>query len=119
MGLIYLKRSILFLLRTSQTEKKHSYEYHYITRIVEYDFAPYQPEQQTSVAGVDTYQFSHKDDWIAGFNPEKGNVTYLDPFIAKGTSHSLSSFEEEIYNLKEGRYIFENGKFIYVGSPKY
>ena len=34
-------------------------------------------------------------------------------------TEELSSFEEEIYNLPEGRYIFESVRFVNVGNPKY
>ena len=85
-------------------------------RIAEYDFAPFQPSSQNAVYGVDTYQYSHHDDLVAGANKIKG-ASYHDSYYVWGRTktipaHDISSFLNEISNLPEGRYIVENGKII-------
>ena len=77
--------------------------------ISEYDFAPYQPKSQSAVKGVDTYQYSHVHDIIAGSSPIKG-AHYMPTSKATNKKHSLGDFTEYINSLQEGRYKFINGK---------
>jgi RHS repeat-associated protein len=67
-------------------------------RIVEYDFAPFQPNQQKSVDGVTTYQYSHKRDQIAGADKIQG-AFYMHTSDKKGKDHSISSFLEYVNTL--------------------
>ena len=78
--------------------------------LVEYDFAPYQPEDQEAVKGVDTYQYSHHYDGIAYDRKIKGaqyNISY-----DKDKGHSISDFISYISQLPEGEYEVVNGQIV-------
>ena len=77
-------------------------------RISEYDFAPFEPTMQKAVTGVDTYQYSHKNDWIAGSKKIEG-AHYMKTSESKKDGHSINSFWQYIFNLPEGTYIFVDG----------
>ena len=63
--------------------------------IAEYDFAPFQSSLQKTVNGVDTYQYSHISDKIAGNDPIKG-ANIMETSDTK--KHSLVDFYEYILN---------------------
>ena len=77
----------------------------------EADFAPYQPTQQKTVAGVDTYQFSHNKDRVAGKDRMEG-ATYMDTNEDEEQKHGISTFINQIQNLPQGTYKIENGRTV-------
>ena len=84
--------------------------------VSEYDFASFQPEYQEAIEGVDTYQYAHYDDIVAGSEKFKG-ATYSSSFAGPMFSlsadpHSLETFKNDIESLPSGRYVFINGKPI-------
>ena len=79
-------------------------------KLVEYDFAPFQPDEQKSVKGVDTYQYSHHYDRIAHDRMIEGahyNTSY-DP----NKGHTISDFLGYISQLPEGHYEVINGNIV-------
>ena len=79
--------------------------------ITEYDFAPFEPSFQEAVNGVDTYQYSHKYDRIAGSKPIEG-AHFMETSSSMKDGHPISNFWQYIKNLPEGRYRFEQGRLI-------
>lgn len=77
----------------------------------EADFAPFQPEYQKAVDGIDTYQYSHSKDPVAG-NKKMPGAEYKNTSSDKDQGHSINSFYEQINNLATGKYKVENGKII-------
>jgi len=80
-------------------------------QIVEYDFAPFEPWSQKAIDGVDTYQYSHSNDFIAfdsSINGAKHMKTENTGNIL--SSHFISSFIQYISQLPEGTYKIEDGK---------
>lgn len=87
--------------------------------IDEYDIAPYQTNMQKAVIGVNTYQWSHVHDKIAGNTLIKGAVRMTDNYTGTDwyKSHTIDSYEQsniinQIMSLPQGTYIFRNGEFI-------
>jgi len=79
--------------------------------ISEYDFAPFQPLTQKSVEGVDTYQYSHLFDFVAGnFDVQGATQMPTKSHINKG--HSIHDFYEYIKTLPEGKYRIVNGEIV-------
>lgn len=78
-------------------------------KIFEYDFAPYQPEQQKAVNGVETFQYSHVNDLFAGNNKISG-AHYMQTKNDENHRHSISSFLEYVSRLPEGKYEVEKGQ---------
>lgn len=78
-------------------------------KIFEYDFAPYQPEQQKAVNGVETFQYSHVNDLLAGNNKISG-AHYMQTKNDENHRHSISSFLEYVSRLPEGKYEVEKGQ---------
>lgn len=78
----------------------------------EADFAPFQPTKQEAVKGVRTLQYSHSEDWIARNEKMKG-AEYEDTSSDKNQTHSIADFMNQIQNLPEGKYKFENGKIVF------
>jgi hypothetical protein len=97
-----------FVQALTDYAKKHPVESEGL-KITEYDFAPFQPEHQTAVNGVDTYQYSHKNDKIAGNRKVKGAHMMNTSNIG---DHSLKTFIQYVWSLPEGMYSFHNGQFI-------
>lgn len=81
--------------------------------ISEYDFAPFQPASQKAVEGVDTYQYSHKYDKIAG-NQKIEGAHYMTTSDSKFDGHQISAYLQYILSLPEGKYVYKNGKPIQV-----
>ena len=82
--------------------------------ISEYDFAPFEPTLQKAVKGVDTYQYSHTNDLIAGYQKIKG-AHFTKKHYSKGnglTSHYISSFIKYIKELPEGKYKVKDGEIV-------
>lgn len=79
--------------------------------VSEYDFAPYEPLFQSAVKGVDTYQYSHKGDKIAG-NKRISGAKYMKTSDDEEKGHSISDFIEYISTLPQGHYKFENGIIV-------
>ena len=77
----------------------------------EYDFAPYQPGSQTAIEGVDTYQYSHKKDNIAGNTPIR-DAKQMDTYSDEKRRHSIEDFFDYIKALPEGSYKIEDGKIV-------
>jgi hypothetical protein len=77
----------------------------------EADFAPYQPTKQQAVDGIDTYQFSHSKDGVAG-NKKMEGTKYMDTSSDKNQTHWIQDFTNQIQNLPEGKYKIENGKLV-------
>jgi len=65
-------------------------------KMVEYDFAPFQPESQRAVRGVTTYQYSNSDDWIGTDNHISGAKIMN---TNKEGGHSIDSFSKYIPEL--------------------
>ncbi|MDO5527071.1 MAG: RHS repeat-associated core domain-containing protein [Prevotella sp.] len=87
--------------------------------IDEYDLAPYQTNMQQAVWGVNTYQWSHVHDKIAGNSLIRGAVRMTDNYMGTDwyKSHTIDSYEQsniinQIMSLPQGVYIFSNGEFI-------
>jgi len=78
----------------------------------EADFAPFQPTKQTAVKNVDTYQFSHNKDYIAGNKNIKG-AKMIDTSSDENQGHSISSFLQQIMNLPQGSYKIEENQIIH------
>jgi RHS repeat-associated protein len=68
--------------------------------ITEYDFAPYEATMQESVQGVETYQYSHKHDWVAG-NKRIEGAQYMKTSDSLKDGHAISSFKQYIPKLKK------------------
>ena len=79
--------------------------------IAEYDFAPFQSSFQKAVNGVDTYQYSHTFDRVAGNEPIEG-AEIMDTKNANNAKHSINDFYEYIKNLPQGRYKIINGEVV-------
>ena len=82
--------------------------------IDEYDFAPYQSKYLEAIDGVETFQYSHKNDAVAHNKREKGNVHYMKTSEDENDNHSIQDFTQYINSLPEGHYIFKNGQFVKV-----
>ena len=80
-------------------------------QITEYDFAPYDSQEQKAVRGVDTYQYSHKHDDVAHAIPIVGSH-YMPTSQSEAKGHSIKDFYDYIDSLPEGKYKFVNGKFV-------
>ena len=68
--------------------------------IVEYDFAPFQPNAQKAVDGVDTYQYSHHFDKVAKDGKVEGAHYYTSYDENKG--HTIKDFFDYITQLPFG-----------------
>lgn len=79
-------------------------------RLVEYDFAPFQPYEQKAVKGVDTYQYSHHYDRIAHDKMIGG--AHFKTSYDSNKGHSISDFFDYISQLPEGHYVVINGKIV-------
>ena len=79
--------------------------------IREYDFAPYQSGSQSAVDGVQTAQFSHTNDIVAGNDPIKG-ADQVDTSDDKRQGHSIFDFMGQVSKLVPGKYKVVNGKII-------
>ena len=99
-----------FLKAVMEYIQKHPEECNGIN-LAEYDFAPYQPGSQTAIEGVDTYQYSHKKDNIAGNTPIRG-AKQMDTYSDEKRRHSLEDFFDYIKTLPEGSYKIEDGKVV-------
>lgn len=77
----------------------------------EADFAPYQPTKQKANPKVNTYQFSHSNDRVAGDDKMEG-ATYMNTSSDKKQDHGINTFMDQIKNLPTGKYKVENGKII-------
>lgn len=82
----------------------------------EADFAPFQPIAQKAVNDVDTYQYSHPKDPIAGGDPIKG-AHYMNTGNDKDQGHGIDGFWEQVGNLPSGSYVIVNGKITPMGKP--
>lgn len=85
----------------------------------EADFAPYQPGEQEAVSGVDTYQFSHENDKIAGDDRIRETFRYSTgkhnhSITNQLEPHTILSFLNQINNLPAGTYTFVDGKIVPV-----
>ena len=98
----------------------------YITALLEYckkkgidpsviefeaDFAPFQPKAQKAVNGVNTFQFSHSEDRVAG-NDKMYGTKYMDTSSDQKQDHSINTFVNQISKLPEGNYKVVDGKII-------
>lgn len=79
--------------------------------IAEYDFAPFQPDEQEAVDGVPTRQYSHSEDRVAGNDPMKG-ASQEDTSQDEEQSHSIYSFFNQIKDLPTGKYKVVDGKIV-------
>ena len=77
----------------------------------EADFALFQPKKQNANIMVPTYQFSHSNDKVAG-NDKMWGATQMNTSRDEKQGHGISTFIDQINNLPEGRYKFENGKIV-------
>jgi hypothetical protein len=77
----------------------------------EADFAPYQPTKQRAVDGVDTYQFSHSKDWVAG-NRKMEGANYIDTSFDRNQTHWIQDFMNQIKNLPAGSYKVVDGQIV-------
>lgn len=83
------------------------------TDLIEFeaDFAPFQPTSQEAVKGIETYQFSHNKDRVAGKSKIKG-AEYMDTSSDKKQDHGIKTFMDQIKNLPTGKYKVENGQIV-------
>ena len=81
--------------------------------IAEYNFAPYQGSLQTAVKGVDTYQYSHKYDKVAGYEIIKG-ANVMKTKETEEAGNSINDFYDYIKNLPQGRYKIINGQIVKI-----
>lgn len=79
--------------------------------ITEYNFAPYQPQSYSAILGVDTYQYSHKNDNIAGDKHIEG-AKYQSTSDDKNDGHSIEDFFKYINTLPSGLYRWVNGDIV-------
>ena len=79
--------------------------------ITEYNFAPFQPTTYAARTGVDTYQYSHKNDRLAG-NKEIPGVKLMDTSTDGNDMHPIAHFLQYIINLPQGKYVYINGEWI-------
>lgn len=77
----------------------------------EADFAPYQPTKQNANSNITTYQFSHKNDFIASDEKMEG-AQYMDTSSDKKQSHGIKGFINQIQSLPSGKYKFVNGQIV-------
>ena len=82
--------------------------------ITEYDFAPFKPAFQSAVKGVDTYQYSHKNDWIAR-NKKISGANFMKTSDDEDKGHSIGDFIDYIMTLPQGHYVIENGMITKKG----
>ncbi len=80
-------------------------------KITEYDFAPYQPFSQEAVYGVDTYQYSHKHDWIAKDYKIRG-AHFMKTSNENNRKHELKDYIEYINHLPYGEFHYEKNKTV-------
>ena len=80
-------------------------------KIAEYDFAPYQSKHQEAVYGVDTYQYSHKYDIVAG-DAKISGAHFMNTSDKASKGHYLEDYIDYILQLPQGNYIFENGNVV-------
>ena len=99
-----------FLKAVMEYIQKHPEECNGIN-LAEYDFAPYQPGSQTAIEGVDTYQYSHEKDRMAGNTPIQG-AKQMDTYNDERRKHSIEDFFDYIKTLPEGSYKIEDGKVV-------
>ena len=83
--------------------------------ITEYDFAPFMPTFQSALKGVDTYQYSHKNDWVAGSKRISG-AKFMKTSDNEEKGHSIGDFIDYIMTLPQGHYVIENGMIINKGN---
>jgi RHS repeat-associated protein len=95
-------------------------------KISQFDFDPLQAAQLSAIAGVHTEQYSHVKKpgrkgsmgWLAngkqgGLDDEQGKRdanSYTED--AEKADHSVMSFFNNIQNLSEGTYVFQNGRWV-------
>jgi RHS repeat-associated protein len=84
-----------------------------VTISFEADFAPFQPNQQKAVKGINTFQFSHSKDDFAGNDPMPGAIQ-MDTKSDKNQGHSIFGFFDQIQNLPVGKYKVVDGKIVPV-----
>ena len=107
MGGVYSKGFIQALLDYMES---HLGQYEGLS-ITEYNFAPFQPTTYAARTGVDTYQYSHKNDRLAG-NKEIPGVKLMDTSTDGNDKHSIAHFLQYIINLPQGKYVYINGEWI-------
>lgn len=90
---------------------KHPEYSHMLGNIVEYDFAPFQPNQQSAVNGVPTFQYSHKWDLVARNSPVPG-AKQQDTSNEWSSGHSIADFMQYIQSLPTGKYKVVNGQIV-------
>ena len=66
---------------------------------------------QKAVDVVDTYQFSHSKDWVAGKDKIEG-AKYMNTGSDKNQTHWIEDFTDQIKNLPTGKYKIEKGKVV-------
>ena len=87
-------------------------EYSYILgNIVEYDFAPFQPNQQSAVNGIPTFQYSHRWDLVAGDSPISGAKQQATS-NEWSSGHSITNFIQYVQSLPAGKYKVVNGQIV-------
>jgi len=106
MGAAYAKGYVNALL---EYFKKHNIPTDFLE--FEADFAPYQPTKQKANSEVKTYQFSHKNDKVAGKDKIEG-AEYMDTSGDKKQDHGISTFMDQIQKLPEGKYKIVDGKIV-------
>lgn len=77
----------------------------------EADFAPFQPTSQKAVGGVDTYQYSHSKDLIAG-NNRMQEAHFMNTSNDTNQGHSIDDFWNQVANLPTGVYGVEDGEIM-------
>jgi RHS repeat-associated protein len=77
----------------------------------EADFAPYQPDKQKANSEVNTYQFSHSKDWVAG-NAQMDGANYMDTSSDKNQTHWINDFWSQVQNLPAGNYTVVNWQIV-------
>jgi RHS repeat-associated protein len=116
MGAAYAKGYIAGIKEYAQKQKVNGLQ------IIEADFAPLKPLEQSAVDGVPTFQFSNEDDGVASnswppFFSTPGKISGVKDSRyfnekEKGRGHSLNFFLDKVKNLPAGKYKVVDGEII-------
>lgn len=75
--------------------------------VIEIDFAPHQPTEQTAIDGVTTYQVSHSEDdtvdnsrWMSTQGDIKGAIQ-VDASADEDQGHSIDSFNNSVDEIQK------------------
>lgn len=119
MGAAYAKGFVMALKRYAEENPEECRG----LRISQYDFASFQQNQLFAVPGISTFQYDNENEkvvgGIVGFyqGSKHAKQRGLDDKnynrnVNPNGGHSILDFWDEIINLPEGRYRYENGEWV-------